>query len=121
QGEADEIELLARGRKQEIALVAIGIGGTMQRARSGGQAARGNVMAGRKRLRAKLARGDEQIAELDRAVALDARHRGLARGVALGKGVDHRLLEALLVIEHVMRNADPFCDVARAMDVLAGA
>ena len=118
---ADEVELLARGRKQEIALVAIGIGGAMQRARSVGEATRRHVMAGRERLRAELARGRQQVAELDRAVALDAGHRRLARGVALGKAVDHQLLEALLIVEHVMRNADPLGDIARVMDVLAGA
>ena len=76
---AQVIELLARGREQEIALVAIGIGGAHQRARSVAKAARGDIMSGRQRLRAKLARGRQQIAKLDRAVALDARHRRLAR------------------------------------------
>ena len=76
---AQVIELLARGREQEIALVAIGIGGADQRARSVGEAARGDIMAGGERRGAELARGREQIAELDRAVALDARHRRFAR------------------------------------------
>src|SRR4029077_8237167 len=94
---ADEVELLARGGKQEIALVAIGIGRAVQRARSVGEATRRHIMTGRERLRAELARGRQQIAKLDRAVALDARHRRLAGGVARGKAVDHRLLEALLI------------------------
>ena len=78
-------------------------------------------MAGRERRGAELARGLEQIAELDRAVALDAGHRRLARGVAVGEIVDHRLAEAALVVQHVMRDADPLGDVARVVDVLAGA
>ena len=118
---AQIVELLARGREQEIALVAIGIGRADQRARSIGEAARSDIMAGRERLRAELARGLQQVAELDRAVALDAGHRRLAERVALGKGVDHGLAEAVLVVEHVMRNADALGDIARVVDVLAGA
>ena len=78
-------------------------------------------MPGRQRLRAEVARGREQVAELDAAIALDARHRRLAERVALGKGVDHGLAEALFIVEHVMRNADALGDVARVVDVLAGA
>ena len=78
-------------------------------------------MPGRKRGGAELARGLEQIAKLDRAVALDARHRRLARDVARGEIFDHRFAEAILVIEHVMRDADPLGDVARIVDVLPGA
>ena len=88
---AQEIELLARGGEQEIALVAIGVGGADQRARSVDQPARGDIMAGRQRLGAEFARGLEQVAKLDRAVALDARHRRLARGVAVGEMVDHAI------------------------------
>src|SRR5450755_4352942 len=80
---AQKIELLARGREQEIALVAIGIGGADQRPRSIAQAARGYIMSGRQRRGAEFARGLEQIAKLDRAVALDAWHRRLTRGVAV--------------------------------------
>ena len=47
-------------------------------------------MAGGQRRRAELARGLQQIAKLDRPVALDARHRRLAGGVAFGEIVDHR-------------------------------
>ncbi|MEY9150961.1 hypothetical protein ABIF00_008945 [Bradyrhizobium elkanii] len=120
-GKAQEVELLARGREQEIALVAIGIRGASERARSVGKPPRGDIVAGGKRLRAELARGREQIAKLDRTVALDARHRRLAERVAVGEIVDHRLLEAAFVIEHVMRDADPLRDIARVVDVAAGA
>ena len=78
-------------------------------------------MAGRQRLGAEFARGLQQIAELDRLIALDARHRRLAGDIAVGETVDHRLLEAALVVEHVMRNADALGDRARVVDVLAGA
>ena len=118
---AQIVELLARGREQEIALVAIGIGGADQRPRSIGEPARGDIMAGRQRRGAELARGRQQIAELDRAVALDARHRRLAERVAVGEIVDHRFAKAAFVVEHVMRNADPLGDVAGIVDVAAGA
>jgi len=117
---AQIFELLARGRKQEIALIAIGVGRAGQCARSVWQTARGDVMAGGKHLRAEFARGLEQIAEFYRAIALDAGHRRLAQRIAFGKGVDHRFAEALLVIQNVMRDADPFGHVARVVNVLAG-
>ena len=86
-----------------------------------GEAAVDDVVAGRQHLRAEVARGAEQVGELDRAVALDARHRRLARRIAFGEAVDHGFLEARLVVEHVMRDADPLRDRARVMDVAPGA
>ena len=118
---AQQIELRARGAEQEIALVALFVLGAIERAAAAGQRARGDVVAGRQHLGAELARGAEQVAELDRHVAVDAGHRRLARDVALGEAVDHRLLEAALVVEDVVRNADPVGDRAGVVDVLAGA
>src|SRR6185369_370851 len=63
----------------------------------------------------------EQIAELDLAIALDAGHRRLDGEIALGEAIDHRLLEAALVVEDVVRNADALGHAARVVDVLAGA
>src|SRR5215831_3249644 len=78
-------------------------------------------MAGREHLGAELACGRQEIAELDRLVALDARHGRLARHIAFGEAVDDRFLEAALVVEHVMGNPDPLRDRARVIDVLPGA
>ena len=103
---AQHAELLARGGEQEIALIAVLVPGAIERA-SAGMRPRGDVVAGRQRLGAELAGGRQQVGELDRHVAVDARHRRLAGDVALGKSVNDRLLEAALVVEHVMRNADP--------------
>ena len=86
-----------------------------------GKAAIDDVVARGKHPRAKVARGAEQVGELDGAVALDARHRCFARRVALGEAVDHRFLEARLVVEHVMRNADALGDRTRVVDVAARA
>ncbi len=77
-------------------------------------------MAGRQRIRPKLAGGRQQIGELDRLVAGDAGDRRLAGDVALGERVDHRLAEPLLVVEHVMGNAERLADTAGILDVLAG-
>ena len=99
-------ELLACRGEQEIALVALFLAGAIERARAVSQAARCHVVAGGQHRGAELARGAEQIGELDRPVAVDARHRRFAGDIALRKAVDHRLLEAALVVEHVVRNAD---------------
>ncbi len=52
---------------------------------------------------------------------VDARDRRLALRIGLGEAVDHRLAEAVLVVEHVVRNRQPFGDTAGVVDVLAGA
>jgi hypothetical protein len=70
---------------------------------------------------AEFARGLEQVAKLDRAVALDAGYRRLAGSVAVGEIVDHRLAKAVLVIQHVVRDADPLSDIAGIVNVLPGA
>ncbi len=119
--EAHEIELLLRGREQEIALVAIEIGRTEEPAMAGGERLRRDIMAGRQRRGAKPAGGGEQVDELDRLVAGNARHRRLACDIAVGEAVDHRLAEARFVIEHVMRDAERLGDTARVVNVLAGA
>ena len=116
-----QVELRVRGAEQEVALVALFFLGAIERAAAVGQRPRRDVMAGRQHLGAQFARGAEQILELDRHVAIDARHRRLARHIALGEAVDHRRLEAALVVEHVMRNADPVRHRAGVVDVLAGA
>src|SRR5205807_5712096 len=84
------------------------------------QAAARNIMSGGQRLGAEVARGGKEVAELDGLIALDAGHRGLPRRVAFGEAVDHRLLEAVLVVQHVMRDPDALGDGAGVMNVLPG-
>ena len=81
--------------------------------------ARGNVVTGRKHLRAEILRGVEQIVEFHRHVAVDAGHRRLPRHIALGEAIDHGFPESLLVVEDVVRDADPVGH--RAGPVLANA
>ena len=114
------MELFAGRGEQKIALVAVGVGRANQRPRSIGERTRRDIVPGRKRRSAKFARSRKQIAEFDRAVALDARHRGLAKGVTFGEIVDYRFTEAVLIVQHIMRDADLLGDKARVMDVLPG-
>ena len=80
-----------------------------------------HVVAGRHRGGVELARRRKQVGELDRLVAGDAGDRRLAPRIALGERLDHRLAEARLVVEHVVRDAEPRRHLARVVDVLAGA
>ena len=54
---AQQIDLLARGGEQKIALVALGLAGAEERAAAARQRPRGDVMAGRQHLGAEVARG----------------------------------------------------------------
>ena len=116
--EAQEVDLLLRGGKEEIALVAVRIDRPAQGpVRAIGAAA--DVVPRRQRVGAQFAGGLQQVGELDRLVAGDARNRRLAGDVAFGEGVDHRLAKTLLVVEHVMGNAELLGNRARVADVLA--
>src|SRR5262249_11699119 len=78
QREAQQIELRARRREQEIALVALGFTGAVERAAAFGQPTRSDVMASRQHRGSELARGHQQIAKFDRLIAFDAWHRRFA-------------------------------------------
>ena len=118
--EAQEIELVLRRGEKEIALVAVEVGRAEQRA-AAADGARAHVMAGRHRRGVELARRGEQVGELDRLVAGDAGDRRLASGIALRERLDDGLAEARLVVEHVMRDAEPRRHLAGIVDVAAGA
>src|SRR5215470_543162 len=62
QREAQQNELRARRREQEIALVALGFTGAVERAAAFGQPTRSDVMASRQHRGSELARGHQQIA-----------------------------------------------------------
>src|SRR5262249_39374524 len=63
--EAQHLELLARGGKEEIALIALLLACAIERAAAVRERPRGDVMSGRQHPGAELARGRKQIAELD--------------------------------------------------------
>ena len=109
-----------RRAEQEIALVARRIGAAMQL--GPGLAPQPlHIVAGRQRLGAELARRPEQVAELDRAVAGDARHRRLAARVGIGERLHHLGAKAAFVVEHVVRDGEPVGDLAGIGNILAGA
>ena len=113
---------LGLGRcEQEVALVALRLARPKQRAPAAGKRTRGDVMTGRKHARAKIASGFQKVAKLDRLITLQAGHWRLSGKIAVGETVDYGFLEALFVVEDVMRNADPLRHGAGVMDVAAGA
>ncbi len=121
QREAQEVELLLGGGEQEVALVAVEIDRPVERPMTVATGPAHHVVAGRQRRGAEVARRRQKVGELDRLVAHHARHRRLARNVARGELVDHGLAEALLVVEHVVRDAEGVGDAAGVVDVLTGA
>src|SRR4029077_14541190 len=78
-------------------------------------------MPRRQRGRAEITRRAEEIAELDRPVAFDARDRRPAGKIIVGEAVHHFGAEEVLVVENVMRDIDLRGDFSRDMNVLAGA
>ena len=75
-------------------------------------------MAGRQQIGAEIVGGGEQIGEFHVLIAGDARNRGFARDIGSGEWLDHLLAKALLVIEHIVGNAEPRGDVARIVNIL---
>src|SRR5579883_1757383 len=120
QGKAQEGELIRRRAEEEIALVALGVGSAVQlRSRPPHDAP--CVVAGGERIGAEVARGRQEVAELDRLVAAHARDRCFAAQIGIGEIVDDGATEALLVIENVMRDAEALGDARGIANVGAGA
>ena len=123
--EAQVIVLFLGGGKEEIALVAFAVDRTKQGAVARivrqGNGLGADIVAGRQRIGAEFLGRGQEIGELDGLVAGDAGDRRLAGDIAFHERVDDRVAEALLVVEHVMGNAERFADAARIVDVLAGA
>ena len=111
-------ELLPGRREQEIALVALGVGRAVERPSAASVVARDHVMPGRQQVGAEILGGVEQIGEFHVLVAGDAGYRRLAGNIGAREGLDHLFAKALLVVEHVMGNADPRRDVAGVVDIL---
>ena len=78
-------------------------------------------MAGGERRGAEFAGRRQKVGKLDGLVAGHAGDRRLAGHVALGKGIDDGLAKALLVIQHVMRDAQRLGDAPGIGNVPAGA
>ena len=80
-----------------------------------------DIMARGHGVGAQFAGGVEQIGELHFLVALDAGHGRFAPGIGVGEILDHRLLEARFVIQHVMGDAQTRRHALGVLNVLPGA
>ena len=78
-------------------------------------------MAGRQHISAEIARRCVQIREFHRLVAADAGNRRFPSRVRGRERVDDARAELLLVVEHIMRDAELRGDIARVGDVTARA
>ena len=87
-------QLLGRGGEQEIALVALGVGGARE-LRAASALAALDVVPGRQHVGAEILGRLQQIAELDLLIAGDARDRRLAGDVALSKAAITALAKRL--------------------------
>src|SRR3546814_20607 len=87
---AQEVELAARGGEEEVALIAARIDRTVQLCPRRTQLPL-NIVAGRQAVGAEVARGRQQVAELDRLVAAHAGDRRLAAQVAVGEVFHNRV------------------------------
>ena len=109
-----------RGGEEEVGLVALAVDRTVEPAAAIDELAL-HVVAGRQHIGAEVLGDCHQVDELHRLVAGDARHRRLALLIGVGEGLDHRVAEALLVVEDVVRDVQRGGDAAGIVDVLAGA
>ena len=106
QGKAQEIHLGLGGAIKKIALVAIEIMGAVQAATAARPGPALDIMACRQRIGAKIHGSLQQIAELDGLIAGHAGDGRLAGEISVGKGVDDRLAEILLIVENIMGHAE---------------
>src|SRR6185437_9735887 len=113
--ETQYLELFPGRTKQEITLIALFFACAIERSPAAGQGARSDVVAGRQNIGTEFARGDQQIMKFDGHVAVDTWHRRLAVNITFGEAVDDGLLEAALIVEHVMWNADALGNAARVI------
>ncbi len=63
----------------------------------------------------------QKIGELGPHVAADAGDRRAPGEIFVGESLDHFLAKGALVVEHVVREAEPVGDRARVADIVAGA
>ena len=120
QREPQIIELFWRGREQEIALVLGRVGGAMQfRPLIAHHPL--NVVTGRHAVGVQIARGFQQVLELDPFVTADAGHRCRPSQIAVGEFINHGILKDVFVIKHVMGEAHFLGHAAGIVNITARA
>lgn len=116
--ESQIVDLLLRGCKEEVALVAIRIDRAIERTmRAIGAAA--DIVTRRQCIGAKIACGLKKISELDCLIARNTWNRRFAAHIGVCKRIDHGFAEARFVIENIMRNTETFRNAAGILDVLS--
>src|SRR5262245_26342591 len=119
QRETRAAELLLGQAKQEVSLVLGRIGGaTQQPAIAICIELAPGVVAGGQEIGADLPRGNQQLIKLQMVVAKAARDRSPAGEILLDKRTYHITLKALLMIDHVIGNAQIFGDAAGVVDIV---
>ncbi len=76
-----------------------------------------DIMAGGQAIGAELAGEAQQVGELNTLIAAHAGNRRAAGHIIVGEAIDHAFSERALIIEDIMRNAEPIGDRARVADV----
>ena len=117
QWKAQEVELLARGPVEEVALVSPRVGALVQLDATVLHDAP-HIMARRQAIRPKLARESDEVHELHPLVAARARDRRAPVGIFIDEAVDHAFAEAGFVVEHVVGDPETVRDLLGIVDVL---
>ena len=117
--EAQIGELLPRGREEEVALVPAGVGRTVQ-LRPPRPVQAPDIVPGRHAVGRKVTRRLKKVAELHALIASDAGNWRGAGEVGVGELVHHAGAEAVLVVEHVVREAHRLGHPPRVVDVPPG-
>ncbi len=122
EGKEGVAELVLSEAEEEVGLVFRAIGGAGEDpAVADGVEAIASVVASGDAAGADLAGGDQELIELDVIVAEGAGDGGAAGEVVGDEGLDDVGLEALLLIDEVVRDAELFGDAAGIVDVVDGA
>ena len=116
-----QLELRLGRREQEIALIAGKVIRAVERTIARSFKPGRHVMAGRQDIGAEVLRRFKQIGEFDFAIAGNARYGRLPRRITLRERRDDLALEPLLVVEHIMRDAEPGGGKTRIVNILSGA
>ena len=112
-------QLLLGQAEEKISLVLGAIGGPLQQpAPALLVKLDAGVVSGGQRIRANLLRDDQQLIELQMIVAEAARNRRAPGKILLDKRPHHIALETLLLIDHVVRNAERLGDAAGVVNIV---
>src|SRR5690349_15761553 len=115
-------ELLLGQPKQEISLILREVGGTLQQPSSALVVVLDpSIVPGRQQVGANLPCRDQELVKLQVIVAETTRNRCTARKILFDERLHHVPLEALLLVDDVIRNAEGFGHASRVVHIIQGA